>query len=142
MKQRLEDIEEHAAYDWGKLLVETLNSVPRTTATSCPKAMSSTPPRTPQKRKAPEAPSTPPTVSAKGQGAPAAAPMTPPTTLVSPAEPRPKKQNVSREAVPVSQDDEEERGAVAAAVGSPATICSKVAAARSDHASWYCIAAS
>ena len=87
----LEDIEEHAAYDWGKLLVETLNSVPRTTATSCPKAMSSTPPRTPQKRKAPEAPSTPPTVSAKGQGAPAAAPTTPPTTLVSPAEPRPKK---------------------------------------------------
>ena len=78
--------------------------------------MSSTPPRTPQKRKAPEAPSTPPTVSAKGQGAPAAAPTTPPTTLVSPAEPRPKKQNVSREAVPVSQDDEEERGAVAAAV--------------------------
>ena len=98
------------------MLVETLNSVPRTTATSCPKAMSSTPPRTPQKRKAPEAPSTPPTVSAKGQGAPAAAPTTPPTTLVSPAEPRPKKQNVSREAVPVSQDDEEERGAVAAAV--------------------------
>ena len=77
--------------------------------------MSSTPPRTPPKRKAPEAPSTPPTVSAKGQGAPAATPTTPPTTLVSPAEPRPKKQNVSREAVPVSQDDEEERGAVAAA---------------------------
>ena len=82
--------------------------------------MSSTPPRTPPKRKAPEAPSTPPTVSAKGQGAPAATPTTPPTTLVSPAEPRPKKQNVSREAVPVSQDDEEERGAVATAA--PTTL--------------------
>ena len=77
--------------------------------------MSSTPPRTPPKRKAPEAPSTPPTVSAKGQGTPAATPTTPPTTLVSPAEPRPKKPNVSREAIPVSQDDDEEPSAVAAA---------------------------